>query len=145
MPDDKLLPAILSPTSRSKLLELSELAGQNHLSPAQTALLFGLSEKETQILMWQDSEVCAVYAKAHLKQQMDYLEVVKEIANDSDPENKQRFPAAKYLYELFSGHKTSTTFNISIQNNHPAAIKTESSLKLVEAIDAETLEKIAND
>lgn len=145
MSDDKLLPAILEPVNRSQLLKLAQEAGENHLSPAQTALKLGLSEKETQILMYNDSEVASAYAIAHLEQQIASLKIVKEVANNSDPDNKQRLAAAWKLYELYSGHKTSTTFNIAIQNNHPAAIRTESSIKLVESLDAEVIEQIKDD
>jgi hypothetical protein len=139
------LPAILRQENRQELLRKATEAGENHLSPAQTALKLGLSEKETQILMYNDPDVASAYAIAHLEQQIHHLKTVKEIANNSDPENKQRFPAAKYLYELFSGHKTSTTFNIAIQNNHPAAIRTESAIKLVDAVDADVIKDIEND
>jgi hypothetical protein len=81
---------------------------------------------------------------AHLDEQIRYLNTVKDIA--ADPDNKNQFGAAKYLYELFSGNKSNqTTFNIAIQNNHPQAIRTESSLKLIENVDAEVIKEIAND
>jgi hypothetical protein len=64
MSDEQLLPAILEPANRNQLLKLASEAGKNHLSPAQTALKLGLSEKETQILMYNDREVCATYASA---------------------------------------------------------------------------------
>lgn len=147
MSDELQLPAILQPVNRSALIELAREAGESHLSPAQTALKLGVSEKETQILMYNDPEVAAAYATAHLQQQIDYLKIVKNIAFDDSPENKQRFSAAKYLYELFSGTRSGnqTTFNIAIQNNHPSAIRTESAIRLTDAVDAETVVKIAND
>lgn len=143
--DQKQLPAILQPVNRDKLIELARAAGESHLSPAQTALKLGLSEKATQILMYQDPEIAAAYAMAHLEQQIQHLKTVKAIADDSDPQNKQRLAAAWKLYELFSGHKTSTTFNIAIQNNHPAAIRTESAIKLIDAVEADVIQAIEND
>jgi|SRR5579872_161258 len=143
MSDTPAVPAILEPQNRQELLNIVRLAGENHLSPEQTALELGLSAKETQILWYKDSEIAITYAKAHLEQQIKQLDMLKKIA--AGLEDKGLFQATKYLYELFSGNKSSTTFNIAIQNNHPQTVRTESAIRLVEAIDAETVEKIAND
>jgi hypothetical protein len=140
------LPAILQPQNRQELLNKAREAGANHLTPAKTALWLGLSEKEAQLLMYQDTEVAYEFHMAHLKEEMHQLEITKEIANNSDPENKQRLAAAWKLYELYSGHKqNNTTFNIAIQNNHPQAIRTESAIKIVDAVDLKTIEDIQND
>lgn len=142
MSNEQLLPTILEPINRDKLLKLAAEAGENHLSPAQMSVKFGLAEKEVQILWYRDPAIAMAYAQAHLEQQIQQLETLKRIANDGD--HKAQFAAAKLLYEIFSGYKQTTTFNISI-NNNPATIRTESSLRLTESVDAEILEKVQHD
>lgn len=139
------LPAVLQPENRDNLLAKIHQAGEMHLSPAQTSILLGLSEKQTQILWHTDPDIAGIYAVAHLEQQITQMKTMVRKANDSD--NPKQFEAAKYLYELFSGNRNNNqnnTFNISV--GAPADVRRVSdNIKLAEVLDAETVEKISND
>src|SRR6202140_4402436 len=116
MSDEKYLPAILEPNNRSKLLRLVEQAGKYGLTPVQTAMTLGITENEYQMLLYSDSEITQRFQTAKVDEMISHLNTIKSIANDSDPENKQRFSAAKYLYELLSGRKTQFNTLVAIQN-----------------------------
>ena len=138
------LPAPLQPENRNDLLAKVKIAGECHLSPAQTSVFLGLTEKQTQILWHTDPDVAGIYAMAHLELQIKQMKTMQNKANDSD--NPKQFEAAKYLYELFSGNKTSqsNTFNISIGGS--AEVKRmNDNIKVVDTLDVETIEKIKND
>lgn len=145
MDELKQLPAIMQPDRRDDLLNKIHQAGEMHLSPAQTSILLGLSEKQTQILWHTDPEIAGIYATAHLEQQMIQMKTMVRKANDSD--NPKQFEAAKYLYELFSGNRSNNqnnTFNISV--GAPSEIKRmNDNLKVIESVDAEIIKQIKND
>jgi len=144
MSNERELPAILQPNQRTELLRLVDKAGKYGLSPVQTAMLIGINENEYQMLAFADPEVARTYQQAKLSVVMDCLDVLQEIVNNADPDNKQRFSAAKYLYEMHTG-KTQINTLVAIQNISPDYARTNNNIKLIETLDAETIKQIRND
>jgi hypothetical protein len=138
------LPAILQPENREELKKRIRQGSQHNLSDIQMATWLQVDIRDLRLLMTSSQELMAEFVTAKVDESIRSLEVIKEIAYSGDPDDKQRFPAARYLYEMFSGHRTSPV-NIAIQNIAPHMAKTENNIKLIEALDVKVLEDMKND
>ena len=134
---------ILQPDKRPELLAMVRKAGKYGLNPMQLALLLEIRDDEFQYWVYWDTEAMQAYANARLVAAMDAWNTIYEIANDNDPENKQRFPAAKYIYERLMGVKVKEPSYVvhQLSPHSPAAVPAIGD----QVLDVATLEAIRND
>lgn len=135
----------LSDISRKELLNKAKLIGEHNLDPAQAALFMNMDQRAYATLAYSDPEFTSIVHNSRLNWTIQSLNIIKNIATDPNPENKQRLPAAKYIYELFSGNDRKGNTFVAIQNIAPQYAKNENNIKLLEALDAETIQAIEND
>jgi hypothetical protein len=119
-----------------------KLAGENNLTNAQLAIQLGINEADVRILLYDNPELEIIRSSTKLQIAADNLQIVKDIAANSDPDNKQRLNAAKYLYEMFSGYTSQQPQTmVAIQN----ITHRESNHKLLDILPADVIEAIDND
>jgi hypothetical protein len=138
------LPALLQPENRDELKKRIRQAAQHNLDDVQMAMWLKVDVRDLRLLMTSSRDLMAEYVTAKVDESIRAMEVIKEIAYSGDPDDKQRFPAARYLYEMFSGH-SNRPVTVAIQNISPHMAKTENNIKLIEALDVKILEDIKND
>lgn len=136
---------LLEPLNRSELLAKIKEAGENNLNEFQTAIWLGLTDRACRNLMHSDTEAVQVFVHAKMRQAIAYLNIIKDVANDCTPENKQRFGAGKYLYELYSGNRQQNNTFIAVQQIAPDNVKVQATIKLLESLDERTIEAIESD
>jgi hypothetical protein len=138
------LPTLLQPENRAELKKKIYKAAQHDLDDMQMAVWLGVDVRDLRTAMTSDQELMSVFVSAKIDEAIRALEVVKEIAYSGNPDDKQRFPAARWLYDKFSGH-TNRTATAAIQIIAPGMAKSENNIKLIEALDVKVLEDMKND
>lgn len=127
----------LVPVPHDVVLKIRE-AGASKLNRAQTALELGMTDHELRTLMMVHPELNEEYERGKLVEIKSHLKSLKNIANNDT--HIHHFQAAKYMYELLTGHGTGPTTQVNIQNVHNS-----NNEKLIEVLDVETIEAIKND
>lgn len=115
-----------------------KLAGANKLTRWQTAMELGMSDQEFRTLMIVHPELNDDYERGKLEEIKRHYSSMRSIA--TNPRHIQHFQAAKYMYELLTGHSTGPSTQINIQNVHQSQNE-----KMKEVLDVEVIEAIKND
>lgn len=126
------LPATITEEFKKQIRE----AGKNKLDAMQIAMKLGISDHEWRIFSNAHPELYTEYKAGETEWVLKCLDAMKDIV--TNPEHKQQFVAAKYLYELYSGRSAAP--NTVVVNNYQ-----DDNRKFAEIVDAETLEKIKDD
>lgn len=116
-------------------------AGACKLDQAQLAIFLDIPDADCRMLMLQHPELNKLYRQGELDIAMKQLATLKDMADN--PEHRNQFQAAKMLYEIYSGRQTgpsTVVVNQTINNSN-----LDRNMKLLEVLDAETVEAIAND
>lgn len=130
MPDELL---VLTDDLRKQIRK----AGTNKLDNAQLAMTLSITDHELRSLMMKYPDLMYEYKAGETEWSLKCLDAIKEIA--TNPDHKQQFVAAKYLYELYSNRQSGA--NVTINMQQPK----DDNQKFLEIVDAETVERIRND